>query len=121
MHVVYISVLTRAIFFYILIGFVYRLMGKREIGELSIMDLIVSFIVSELAAMSIDNYQSNILISVLPILAISLIEIMTSRLILRNTKIRDIFEGNPSVIINRGKINFKEMIKQRYNIGDFLM
>ena len=117
---VYISVLTRAIFFYILIGFVYRLMGKREIGELSIMDLIVSFIVSELAAMSIDNYQSNILISVLPILAISLIEIMTSRLILRNTKIRDIFEGNPSVIINRGKINFKEMIKQRYNIGDLL-
>ena len=120
MHVVYISVLTRAIFFYILIGFVYRLMGKREIGELSIMDLIVSFIVSELSAMSIDNYQSNILISVLPILAISLIEIMTSRLILRNTKIRDIFEGNPSVIINRGKINFKEMIKQRYNIGDLL-
>lgn len=117
---VYISVLTRAVFFYILISIVYRLMGKREIGELSIMDLIVSFILSELAAMAIDNYESNILISVLPILAVSLIEIITSRLILRNTKIRDIFEGNPSVIINRGKINFKEMIKQRYNIGDLL-
>lgn len=117
---VYISVLTRAVFFYILISIVYRLMGKREIGELSIMDLIVSFILSELAAMAIDNYESNILISVIPILAVSLIEIITSRLILRNTKIRDIFEGNPSVIINRGKINFKEMIKQRYNIGDLL-
>ncbi len=117
---VYISVLTRAVFFYILISIVYRLMGKREIGELSIMDLIVSFILSELAAMAIDNYESNILISVIPILAVSLIEIITSRLILKNTKIRDIFEGNPSVIINRGKINFKEMIKQRYNIGDLL-
>ena len=117
---VYISVLTRAVFFYILISIVYRLMGKREIGELSIMDLIVSFILSELAAMAIDNYESNILIYVIPILAVSLIEIITSRLILRNTKIRDIFEGNPSVIINRGKINFKEMIKQRYNIGDLL-
>lgn len=117
---VYISVLVRVIFFYILIGFVYRLMGKREIGELSIMDLIVSFIVSELAAISIDNYESNILISVIPILVITLIEIITSRLVLKNTKVRDIFEGNPSVIINRGKINFKEMIRQRYNIGDLL-
>lgn len=117
---VYISVLTRVVFYYILISIVYRLMGKREIGELSIMDLIVSFLLSELAAMSIDNYDSNILISTIPIIAIALIEIITSRLILRNTKIRDIFEGNPSVIINRGKINFKEMIKQRYNIGDLL-
>ncbi len=116
----YISVLSRVIFYYILISFVYRLMGKREIGELSIMDLIVSFLLSELAAMSIDNYDSNILISVIPIIVIALIEIISSRLILRNTKIRDIFEGNPSVIINRGKINFKEMIKQRYNIGDLL-
>ena len=42
-------------------------------------------------------------------------------MILRHSKVRDIFEGNPSVIINRGKINFKEMLKQRYNISDLLV
>lgn len=117
---VYIVVLSRTILYYILINIVYRFMGKREVGELSIMDLIISILIAELAAMSIDNYKDNILISVIPLLALVLIEILTSRLILRHSKVRDIFEGNPSVIINRGKLNFKEMIKQRYNIGDLL-
>ena len=39
---------------------------------------------------------------------------------LKNQKVRDTFDGTPSVMINRGKINFKEMVKQRYNIDDLL-
>ena len=39
---------------------------------------------------------------------------------LKNQKVRDAFDGTPSVMINRGKINFKEMVKQRYNIDDLL-
>lgn len=116
----YIVVLARTIFYYILINIAYRLMGKREVGELSIMDLIVSVLIAELAAMSIDNYKASIFLSVIPLLALVLIQYVTSRLILRHSKVRDLFEGNPSVIINRGKLNFKEMLKQRYNIGDLL-
>lgn len=118
---VYITVLSRTIFYYIVITVAYRFMGKREVGELSIMDLIVSILIAELAAMSIDKYQDNILQSIIPLIALVLIQIITSRIILRNGKVRDIFEGNPSVIINRGKINFKEMLKQRYNLSDLLV
>lgn len=118
---VYITVLARTIFYYIIITVSYRFMGKREVGELSIMDLIVSILIAELAAMSIDNYKVNVLQSIIPLFSLVLIQIITSRLILRNSKVRDIFEGNPSVIINRGKINFKEMLKQRYNISDLLI
>ena len=39
---------------------------------------------------------------------------------LKNSKVRNLFDGNPSVIINSGRINFKEMVKQRYNIDDLL-
>lgn len=117
---VYIVVLARSVFYYLLISVAYRFMGKREVGELSIMDLIISILIAELAAMSIDNYKSNIFVSVIPLLALVLIEIISSRIILKHSKVRDLFEGNPSVIINRGKINFKEMVKQRYNIGDLL-
>jgi uncharacterized membrane protein YcaP (DUF421 family) len=39
---------------------------------------------------------------------------------LKEKKIRDIFDGKPSVIINNGKLNIKEMIKQRYNLDDLL-
>lgn len=118
---VYLTVLARTLFYYIIINVAYRFMGKREVGELSIMDLIVSILIAELAAISIDNYKTNILQSVIPLFSLVLIQIITSRLILKHSKIRDIFEGNPSVIINKGKINFKEMLKQRYNISDLLI
>lgn len=116
----YLVVLTRTILSYVLINIAYRFMGKREVGELSIMDLIVSILIAELAAMSIDNYESSIFLSIIPLCALVFIQFITSRLILRHSKVRDVFEGNPSVIINRGKLNFKEMLKQRYNIGDLL-
>ena len=91
-------------------------MGKREVGELSIMDLIVSIFIAELAAISIDNYQENVFISIVPIIALVIIQLVISRISLKNSKIRSVLDGNPSIIIERGKVNFKEMLKQRYNL-----
>ena len=55
----YLLVFGKSLFFYLLITVVYRIMGKREIGELSIMDFIVSIFIAELAAISIENYNDN--------------------------------------------------------------
>ena len=63
-------VIFRTLLFYIIITLVYRFMGKREVGELSIMDLIVSILIAELAAMSIDKYKDSLLITILPIIAL---------------------------------------------------
>ena len=116
----YIIVLERTIIFYILITVLYRFMGKREVGQLGVIDLIVSILVAELAAMSIDKRQDSIFISIIPIIALGLIQILLSYASLKSKKVRDIFDGNPSIIINKGKINFKEMVKQRYNLDDLL-
>lgn len=110
----------RSLFFYILITAVYRLMGKREIGELSIMDFIVSIFIAELAAISIENYKSNILLSIIPIAVLVLLQVLASKLSIKSSKLRNIIDGEPSIIINRGKINFEEMLKQRYNLDDLL-
>lgn len=116
----YLTVLIRTIIFYILITLIYRFMGKREIGQLGIVDLIVSILIAELAAMSIDNYDESIFLSIIPIVLLVLIQVGMSYFSLKNTKVRDAFDGTPSVMINRGVINFKEMIRQRYNIDDLL-
>lgn len=116
----YITVITRTILFYILITIVYRFMGKREIGELGIVDLIVSILIAELAAISIDNLEDSIFLSVIPIILLVGIQIGMAKLSLRYGKIRNIFDGEPSVMINRGKVNFKEMVRQRYNLDDLL-
>lgn len=117
----YIIVLGKTLFFYFLITVIYRIMGKREVGELSIMDLIVSIFIAELAAISIDNYKQNIFLSILPIAALVVIQIVISRLSFSHSTIRSILDGDPSMIIEKGKVNFNEMLKQRYNLDDLLV
>lgn len=116
----YIIVLVRTILFYVIITLMYRFMGKREVGQLGIVDLIVSILIAELAAISIDNREESVFLSIIPILVLGLIQITMSYISLKHAKIRDVFDGTPSVMINRGVVNFKEMVKQRYNIDDLL-
>ena len=110
----------RSIIFYSLIVMVYRMMGKREIGELSIVDLIVSLFIAELVAISIENYQESIFLSIFPILILVGLQLLTAKISLKSKKIRDVIDGKPSVIINRGKVNFQEMKRLRYNVDDLL-
>ncbi len=116
----YLIVLERTILFYIIITVLYRFMGKREVGQLGIVDLIVSILIAELAAISIDNRTESIFLSIIPIVVLVLIQMGMAYYSLKNQKVRDAFDGTPSVMINRGKINFKEMVRQRYNIDDLL-
>ena len=111
----------RTIFFYFFVFIVYRIMGKREVGQLGIIDLIVSILIAELVVISIENYKNNILFSVLPILTLLLLQVSLAFLTLKNPKIRIFLDGNPSVIINEGKINYKEMMRQKYNLEDLLI
>ncbi|MBO5414862.1 MAG: DUF421 domain-containing protein [Bacilli bacterium] len=115
-----LTVLFRTLLFYFIIALVYRFMGKREVGELSIMDLIVSILIAELAAIAIDKHEESLLITIIPICVLVIIQIIVAKISLKSTNIREKIEGEPSVIINRGKINFKEMLKQRYNLDDLL-
>ena len=115
-----INALFRCLVFYVVIAISYRIMGKREIGELSIMDFIVSIFLAQLASISIENLEDNIFISMGPILFLVLIQLVLAKISYKNSKIRNILDGDVSVIINRGKINFEEMLKQRYNLDDLL-
>lgn len=85
------------------------------------MDFIVSLFIAELVAISIENYKQSIFMSLIPVLSLAIIQIVLSYISVKSKKIRDILDGNPSVIIENGKVNFKEMKKQRYNIEDLLM
>ena len=117
---VYIITLLKTLFFYWVIVFVYRFMGKREVGELGIIDLIVSILMAELAAISIEKPETNIFITLLPMFLLVFLQVIIAKLSLKSEKLRTVLDGNPSVIIDKGKVNFKEMIKQRYNLEDLL-
>lgn len=95
-------------------------MGKREVGQLGIIDLIVSVLIAELVAISLDKTDQSIFIAIIPIILLVLCQIGMAFLSLNKKGIREMFDGKPSVIINNGKIQIKEMIRQRYNLDDLL-
>ena len=116
-----LTVIFRTVFFYFFIFVIYRIMGKREIGQLSIIDLIVTLLIAELTVISIDAYDESILYSLIPIVILVLLECILAYISLKKPKFRLFLEGNPSVIIKGGKINYNEMLKQRYNLDDLLV
>ena len=116
-----VILLFRTFVFYILITFLYRLMGKREIGELKVADLVVSLLISNLAANGIDDISKNIIVALSPVILLVLLQMIVSKVTLKYSNIRKVVDGKVSVIINRGKVNFDEMLKQRYNLDDLLM
>ena len=116
----YVNIVVRTTLFYFIITIVYRFMGKREVAQLSIFDLTVSILIAELAAMSIEKSDESIFLTLIPIIILVIIQMLMSYISMKKPKIRNLLDGEPSVIINKGIINFKEMVRQRYNLDDLL-
>jgi uncharacterized membrane protein YcaP (DUF421 family) len=117
----YFLIIIRTLFLYFLIIFIFRIMGKREIGELSILDLVVFIMIAEMAVMAIEQPKDPIIHTLLPMGVIVLIQIVFAWVSLRSKPFRELLDGKPSVIIHNGKIDDKMMKKQRYNYDDLLL
>lgn len=116
----YIKIIFRVSFFYLFIILIYRIMGKREVGQLGIVDLIVTILIAEIVAISVEDINKSILNSIIPIICLVILQIVLSYTSLKSSKIRTLLDGTPSFIIKNGKINYNEMIKQKYNLDDLL-
>lgn len=115
-----ITIALRTFFFYFFILIIIRIMGKKVIGQLSINDFIISILISDLIVLGIENYDTPLIYAIIPILILLLLELLSSYLSLKSNKIRNILEGKPVLIINKGIINYKEMIKQKYTLDNLL-
>jgi uncharacterized membrane protein YcaP (DUF421 family) len=116
-----ISVLLRTAFMYFFIFLIMRLMGKREIGKLSVFDLVISIMIAEIAVIVIETTDKSMYLAIAPILLLVIIQIGISFFSLKSRKLRLLFDGKPSVIIRDGHLNRKEMHKQRYNLDDLML
>ena len=115
----YISIILRTLFMYFFIIIVYRIMGKKEVGQLSIIDLIVSILIAELVAIAIEA-EKSIFLSIIPISILTFTQIGISFITLKSERIRDLIDGKPTIIIKNGKLNFKEMSHLRYSLDDLV-
>ncbi len=105
---------------YLVIIVTYHLMGKRKISELSIVDLIVFLILTNLITTYLpDNNQSFLYMLILMAFIIMIQSVMTYISSIMHP-IKYMFRGKPSIIIRDGKLNFKEMMKKHYKMIDLL-
>lgn len=114
----YFTIIFRTCFLYVFILIIFRLMGKREVGELSVIDLVVSILMAEVAAFALDDFESPLFKVILPIIILFFIQIITAYISLKNKKFRDLVDGDPVLLIRDGVILESEMRKQRYNLDD---
>ncbi|MED3725454.1 DUF421 domain-containing protein [Priestia filamentosa] len=111
----------RTVLLYLVIVLIFRLMGKREIGELSILDLVVFLMIAEIAVIAIEDTESPLLNNFLPMATLTVLQIGFAVWALKNQHIRRILDGRASIIIENGQIREREMKKQRYNFNDLLI
>jgi len=115
------TIILRTILLYLVIHLIFRIMGKREIGELSVLDLVVFIMLGEMAVIAIEQHKDPILHTIIPMTVLMLIQMLVAFLSLKSRKIRRIVDGKPSLVIKNGKIDENMMKKLRYNFDDLLM
>lgn len=111
----------RTLTFYAVLLLLLRIMGKREIAALSPFDLVVTIMIAELAALPMENPDITLLDALVPILTLTLAEIVVSYATLKSETVRLLLTGSPSIIIRGGEIIESEMRRVRYNLGDLML
>ncbi|MBR2564536.1 MAG: DUF421 domain-containing protein [Paenibacillus sp.] len=111
----------RTILMYFLVYFAIRIMGKREIGKLSMFDLVVSIMLAEMGAFVIEDIKKPLSHGIAPMLTVIVMQIGMAYLGLKSRKLRLMIDGKPTVLISKGKLHRDEMRKQRYNLDDLLL
>ncbi|MEC1178316.1 DUF421 domain-containing protein [Metasolibacillus meyeri] len=114
----YLMIIVRTLFVYFLVLFVFRVMGKRELGELSILDVAVYVLIAEVAALALEDVDKPFFKSILPILLLFSIQYINAIFILKNKRLRDVIDGDPTIVVRDGVILENAMVKQRYNLDD---
>ncbi len=115
----YISVLLRCLIIFILLIIIIRLLGKREVGELSIFDLVVILIISDIGAMGIDE-KDLFIPAILCLILLLILQKTFSYILLKISSLRNIVDGSSRVLIFEGEILFGNFKKESYTIDDLL-
>ncbi|WFA85337.1 DUF421 domain-containing protein [Paenibacillus amylolyticus] len=110
----------RTILMYFLVYCAMRVMGKREIGKLSMFDLVVSIMLAEMAAFVIEDIDKPLSYGIAPMLTLIIVQIGMAFIGLKSRRLRLIIDGKPTVLISKGVLHRDEMRKQRYNLDDLL-
>lgn len=110
----------RTVIVYIIIFTLLRLMGKREVAQLSTFDLVVAIMMAEVSVLTIEDEGMPLYLGAIPLVTLFFLQILTSGISIKSRKLRVIVEGKPAILIDKGRIKEKELKSARININDLI-
>lgn len=112
--------LFRATILYTLVIICVRLMGKRQIGELQPVDLVITVLISEIAAMPMQQNDLPILNSIVAVILLVAVEIFISAISLKSMRFRRVVQGHCAIVIRDGIIDQRQLKKLRMTVNDLM-
>ena len=115
-----LSVFFRTIIIYIVVTFAIRLMGKRQIGDMQPNELVITLLISEIAAIPLQDTKQPVLLGIVAIFVLVVLEILVSVLTMKVFKFRQLLSGKSAVIIKNGVIDRQTMRDVRMTVLDLV-
>ena len=110
----------RTLILYFLIMAGLRLTGKRQLGELEPGELVLTMMISDLAAVPMQDFGIPLFAGVVPILTLLALSLLLSQLSLHSLRFREILCGTPTVLIREGRLQQDAMRRNRFTIDELL-
>ena len=114
------TILYRIVVIYILLSLSIRIMGKRQVGELEVSDLISTLLLSEIAALPVADPEIPLLYAVIPLVFILSLELLITCLKNRFSFLKRVFEPRTSTLIRDGEIDQAALKKMRISVDELM-
>ena len=111
-------VAVRTVILYALVLLAVRLMGKAELSKMSPFQMVIVFLIAELAAIPIDDPSVSLANGIAAIFTLVFLQVLLSFLSTKSERFKNFLSGRPSILIEKGKINVRELKNLRITITD---
>ncbi len=112
------TLIIRSIIIYFLVLIVFRLMGKRQLGQMQPFELVLTLILADIATIPMTEISTPILHGVVPLLTLLVVHYTITLLSRFSTKFSDMISGKPVIVINQDGVDYKAVKKLNLTIDD---
>ncbi len=115
-----LDVILRCLVSLVVLFLVTKLIGKKQVSQFSVFDYVIGISIGNFAAEMALNLESKYLHGIVAVIVFGVVAYLVSVITLKNLKIRKFFMGDPTVLIQNGKIVYNNLKKSRFDINDLL-
>lgn len=115
-----LNVIYKCLIVYFILFISLRFMGKREIGQVSLFDFAIILVIADILVIGVEEDNEHFLYYLVVTIVLAIVQRLIALILLKFKGFRKFLDGKESVIIYDGKLNIKEMRKQRYNMDDLI-